>query len=157
MRMTRRYKFSASHRLHSTQLTEEENRAVYGKCNNPFGHGHDYVLEVSAAGPVDERTGLVVNVERLDRLVQERVLRDFHMKNLNHCPADFIERVPTTENLAAVIDRRLREAWGAEFGSEPRLDRIRVEETRRNVFEITGSADEVRQGCREGDGSETAG
>jgi 6-pyruvoyltetrahydropterin/6-carboxytetrahydropterin synthase len=141
MRVTRRYQFSASHRLHSARLSEDENRAVYGKCNNPHGHGHNYTLEISAEGPVDEVTGLAVNVERLDRLVQETVLREFHMKNLNYVSPDFTDAVPTTENLLAAIERRLRQAWPSAFpGGRPKLERIRVEETKRNTFEtwLTG-------------------
>ena len=75
--MTRSYRFSASHRLHIDQLSEDENTRLYGKCNNPFGHGHDYVLEVTAEGPVDGETGLVLRVAELDRLVRDRVLRLF--------------------------------------------------------------------------------
>lgn len=137
MRVTRRYKFSASHRLHSGRLSESENCAVYGKCNNPYGHGHNYILEVSAAGPVDEITGQAVNVELLDRLVRETVLREFHMKNLNSLAPDFTQVVPTTENLVTAIGRRLLQAWPSAFpDGRPSLERIRVEETRRNAFEM---------------------
>jgi len=76
-RVTRRYKFAASHRLHSSELSEPENHELYGKCNNPYGHGHDYVLEVSVAGPLDSISGQVVNILALDRLVNEQILRGF--------------------------------------------------------------------------------
>ena len=138
MRVTRRYRFSASHRLHSPRLSEERNRAVYGKCNNPFGHGHDYILEVSAVGPVDKETGLVLRVEQIDHLVERQVLCDLNLKNLNHEVADFVGMAPTTENLALVVDRRLRLAWRSAFPGGPRLDRVRLEETKRNVFEVQG-------------------
>jgi len=146
MQVTRLYRFSASHRLHSPRLTEEQNRAVYGKCNNPFGHGHDYVLEVCAAGPVDSQSGLVIRVEDLDRLVEQQVLCAFHLKNLNHEVAEFFESVPTSENLAALIERKLRLSWRAAFpGGGPRLERVRLEETKRNVFELQGASHESNQ------------
>jgi len=140
VKVTRRYKFSASHRLHAPGLSAGQNRAIYGKCNNPFGHGHDYVLEVSAAGPVDNETGLVVRVEDLDRLVQEQVLHSLDHKYLNHEVAEFIPGIPTTENLAAWIERRLRLSWKEAFpAGRPGLERVLVEETKRNVFEVQGS------------------
>ncbi len=82
-RVTRRYKFAASHRLHSGRFSEEENHELYGKCNNPYGHGHDYVLDVSVTGPVDTASGQVVNIEALDRLVGQQNLRDFDHQYLN--------------------------------------------------------------------------
>lgn len=137
IRLTRRYRFSASHRLHSARLSESENRQVYGKCNSPYGHGHDYVLEVSLGGPVDEKTGRVVSIESLDRLVGEQILRAFDHKNFNVEVPEFAEVPPTTENLAYEIRRRLRENWPAAFpGTPPTLERIRVHETGRNIFEI---------------------
>jgi 6-pyruvoyltetrahydropterin/6-carboxytetrahydropterin synthase len=75
MRVTRRYRFAASHRLHSAAFTEQQNRELYGKCNNPYGHGHDYVLDVTATGPVQAGSGQVVHIPTLDRLVSERVMR----------------------------------------------------------------------------------
>jgi len=76
MRVTRRYRFAASHRLHSDGFSDDENRKLYGKCSNPFGHGHDYVLDVTATGPVNAASGQVVHVPTLDRLVTEQVLKD---------------------------------------------------------------------------------
>ena len=138
-RLTRRYRFSASHRLHSTELSESKNRELYGKCNNPYGHGHDYVLEVSLEGPLDPATGRVVNVEAMDRLVREQVLEVFDHKDLNSDVPEFAAVTPTTENLAVEIRRRLTEHWKAAFREpSPALQRIRIHETRRNVFEITG-------------------
>ena len=140
MKVTRRYRFSASHRLHSPQLSDEENRRVYGKCDNPFGHGHDYVLEVTVAGRLDEAAGRVVAVARLDELVERRVLRQLRHCNLNAEVAAFAGTgvVPTTENLALEIRRRLSDAWPAEFGSAI-LNRVRLYETRKNIIETTGS------------------
>lgn len=137
MRATRRYRFSASHRLDAPQLSPEANRALYGKCNNPFGHGHNYELEVSVAGPVDTRTGRVADPRALDRLVRAEVLDAFEHRNLNtECEA-FRTLVPTSENLAREIERRLQTAWRNAFpGGVPRLERICIAETPRNIFEV---------------------
>jgi 6-pyruvoyltetrahydropterin/6-carboxytetrahydropterin synthase len=134
--LTRRYRFSASHRLHSAQLSKQENERVYGKCNNPFGHGHDYVLDVSVTGSIESSTGRIVDLDTLDRLVRERVLGPFEHRNLSVEVPEFKALVPTTENLAVEIDRRLRQAWPADFnGTSPRLEKIRIQETPRNIFE----------------------
>lgn len=134
--VTRRYRFSASHRLHLLSLSNEANRQLYGKCNNPFGHGHDYVLEVTCDGSVDERTGLLLDGTQLDRLVEEEVLRSFAFRDLNHDVPEFSQLVPTTENIAAVIVQRLRSKWRESMGSAVRLLRVHVQETDRNGFEI---------------------
>jgi len=140
MRVTRRYRFAASHRLHSPRLSEEKNRETYGKCNNPHGHGHDYVLEISVRGPVDESTGLAVNLESLDRLVGRAVLDDFRYSNMNTRIAAFAETVPTTENVALEIRRRLAGRWTEHFSSgSPRLEKIRLYETRKNIIEVVGT------------------
>jgi 6-pyruvoyltetrahydropterin/6-carboxytetrahydropterin synthase len=131
MRLTRRYRFAASHRLDSSALSPEENRTLYGKCNNPYGHGHDYSIDISVEGPLNA-DGLVVDRRALDRLVEERVLRVLDHKNLNQDVPEFERAVPTTENLASVIERRLREHWNLA----PRLARIRIAETDRNTFEM---------------------
>ncbi|MGA2325070.1 MAG: 6-carboxytetrahydropterin synthase [Bryobacteraceae bacterium] len=137
IRLTRRYRFSASHRLHARQLSEAENRELYGKCSNPYGHGHDYLLEVGVRGPVEERSGQVADVSALDRLVGCEVIRAFDHRNLNQDVPEFASLVPTTENLALEVERRLRRNWSAVFPGEwPRLDRIRIRETKRNIFEI---------------------
>ncbi|HEY2017731.1 MAG TPA: 6-carboxytetrahydropterin synthase [Bryobacteraceae bacterium] len=141
-RVTRRYEFPASHRLHSPQLGEEENRQLYGKCNNPYGHGHNYVVEVSVRGPLNETTGQAVDTSLLDALVARRVLRPFGYRNLNVDVNCFATLVPTSENLAAEICRRLKENWSEAFpGAWPRLEKIRIAETPRNIFEIR--ADEI--------------
>jgi 6-pyruvoyltetrahydropterin/6-carboxytetrahydropterin synthase len=137
MRLTRRYRFSASHRLHSHLLSQTENQQVYGKCNNPYGHGHDYVIEVRVKGPLDAATGRIVDLETLDRVVGEQVLNRFEHRNLNSEVEDFRDLPPTTENLAVVIRRRLQGAWQEAFGGGgPVLDRIRIEETKRNSIEL---------------------
>jgi 6-pyruvoyltetrahydropterin/6-carboxytetrahydropterin synthase len=138
IRLTRRYRFSASHRLHARGLSEAENRELYGKCNNPYGHGHDYLLEVGVRGPVEERSGRVAEVAALDRLVGGEVIRAFDHRDLNQDVPEFASVVPTTENLALEVERRLRRNWSAAFPGEwPRLDRIRIRETKRNIFEIS--------------------
>lgn len=134
--LTRRYRFSASHRLHAAALPEEVNRELYGKCNNPYGHGHDYVLEVTVDGPLDESTGRVCCLATLDELVTRSVLRDLDHRNLNEDTPEFRSVVPTSENLTVAIEERLKRAWRSGFPREwPRLRRIRLEETRRNSFE----------------------
>ena len=143
-RLTRRYRFAASHRLHSPELSGEENRRIYGKCNNPYGHGHNYVVEVSARGPADERTGCVANVLDMDALVDRQVLAAFADRNLNaEVPAFAGLVVPTSENLGREICRRLKEHWTETFpGGWPKLEKIRIAETARNIFEI--EADEIQ-------------
>src|SRR3569833_3166555 len=94
----RRYTMSSSHRLHAQSLSEGENRATYGKCNNPHGHGHNYVIEVLVGGEVDGETGMVVNMVTLDQTVETTILERLDHTNLNFDPL-FVNQVPTTENL----------------------------------------------------------
>jgi 6-pyruvoyltetrahydropterin/6-carboxytetrahydropterin synthase len=137
IRLTRKYRLSASHRLHSPQLSEEVNQELYGKCNNPFGHGHNYEIEVSVRGPVDPRSGRGVDCLVLDRLVRDEVLTPLHNRNLNSEVPEFASVVPTTENLGIVIHRRLREKWRTVFPDEwPALEKVRIAETERNIFEV---------------------
>jgi 6-pyruvoyltetrahydropterin/6-carboxytetrahydropterin synthase len=137
MRVTRRYRFAASHRLFSPALNEQDNRELYGKCSNPYGHGHDYVLDVTAAGPVNAATGQAVHVPTLDRLVSEQVLSDFDHRYLNAEIGEFQTSIPTSENIIRVIEDRLSARWREAFPSEwPRLEGIRLRETKRNVFEL---------------------
>jgi 6-pyruvoyltetrahydropterin/6-carboxytetrahydropterin synthase len=137
MRVTRRYRFSASHRLHSEAFTEDQNRELYGKCSNPFGHGHDYVLDVTAQGPVNTESGLVVHIPTLDRLVSEQVLQDFDHRYFNQDLDEFKALVPTSENIIRVIEDRLNARWPDAFPGEwPRLEGIRLRETKRNLFEL---------------------
>jgi 6-pyruvoyltetrahydropterin/6-carboxytetrahydropterin synthase len=134
--VTRLYRFSASHRLHLSQLSEEENTRLYGKCNNPFGHGHDYVLEVTTEGPVDSKTGRILPLSELDKLVQDCVLSRFEHRNVNLDVPEFRELVPTTENIATVISELLNENWDSYIFGAGRLRRVHVQETDRNGFEI---------------------
>jgi len=134
--LTRRYRFSAGHRLHNEALSPEVNRRVYGKCNNPNGHGHNYLLEVTVSGSIDPATGMIFDLVALDGIVAERVLDKFDHKNLNLDMENFRTLVPTTENLCLEIYRLLRgplEDAGAERGLQ--LSRLRLEETSLNSFE----------------------
>ena len=140
IRVTRRYAFSASHRLDVPGMSADENRTLYGKCNNPYGHGHNYILDVSVRGPVDARSGRAVDPAALDTLVRERILAEFHLKNLNEELEPFRKLVPTTENIGLVIHQRLKQNWSAAFPGEwPQLEKVRIEETERNIFEVSES------------------
>lgn len=130
--LTRRYLFSASHRLHSDEMSAAENQAVYGKCNNPHGHGHNYSVEVTVAGRVDPRTGMVCNLVDLDSFVHEKILERFDHQNLNTLP-EFQETVPTTENLCVEVFEILEENF-----HHAQIDKVRIEETMLNSFEYAG-------------------
>ena len=130
--LSRRYLFSASHRLHNPEMSTEENRTTYGKCNNPYGHGHNYILEVTVSGPVDQSTGMVCNLVDLDRCVEREVLSRYQLENLNTLQ-EFLETVPTTENLCIEIFEILQRAF-----SSAHLDKVKLEETMMNSFEYAG-------------------
>ncbi|MGD0840072.1 MAG: 6-carboxytetrahydropterin synthase [Candidatus Acidiferrales bacterium] len=132
LHLTRRYSFAASHRLHSAQLSDDENWSAYGKCNNPYGHGHNYVVEVAVSGRVNPETGMIANLADLDAFVAREVLEPFDHTYLNEQVDVFRETVPTTENLCIEIFRRLRAFPHAK------LERVLVEETGLNTFEFTG-------------------
>ena len=125
----RRYSLSASHRLHCDALSPEQNRAAYGKCNNPHGHGHNYIVEVLVGGPVQPETGMVINLVDLDAIVRKQILDRFDHANLNLDPL-FASQVPTTENLS-------REVFNLISSHLPavKLEYVRVEETENNFFE----------------------
>ncbi len=139
LELTRRYWFAAAHRLHSRHLDDAENRRIYGKCNNPYGHGHNYVAEVTVTGPLDPATGMIAHLGELDQFVAREVLEPFDHKNLNEDVPAFRETVPTTENLCIEIFNRLKKFPGA------RLVKIRLEETGRNSFEYAGEAEGGRK------------
>jgi len=130
--LTRRYLFSASHRLNSAQMSAEENLATYGKCNNPHGHGHNYALEVTVSGQVDPNTGMVCNLVDLDACVEREVLSRYHVENLNTLE-EFAVTVPTTENLCIQIFEILQRAF-----PRAHLEKVRLEETMMNSFEFAG-------------------
>jgi 6-pyruvoyltetrahydropterin/6-carboxytetrahydropterin synthase len=131
----RRYMLSASHRLHTLALSDDDNRTAYGKCNNRFGHGHNYSVEVLIGGPVDEQTGMVINLADLDEVVQRKVLDRFDHVNLNLDPL-FENLVPTTENLCKAVFQILKGALPAM-----ELAHVRVEETENNFFQCLGTED----------------
>jgi 6-pyruvoyltetrahydropterin/6-carboxytetrahydropterin synthase len=133
LELGRRYRFSASHRLHTAHLSEQENCRVFGKCNNPYGHGHNYIVEVALSGDVDPATGMIANLADLDTFVERQVLADFDHKSLNEDVPAFRDTVPTTENLCIQIFQRLQSFPKA------RLERVRVEETGKNSFEYAGN------------------
>jgi 6-pyruvoyltetrahydropterin/6-carboxytetrahydropterin synthase len=128
----RRYMLSASHRLQSDELSAEANRETYGKCNNPHGHGHNYVVEVLVGGLVDADTGMVVNMATLDEVVQTSVLERFDHTNLNFDPL-FVNQVPTTENLCRAVFQLLKSTLPTG-----QLEHVRVEETENNFFQLCG-------------------
>jgi 6-pyruvoyltetrahydropterin/6-carboxytetrahydropterin synthase len=133
--LTKRYRFSASHRLHNEEFSNEQNRATYGKCNNPHGHGHNYALEVTVSGEVDPRTGMVYDLGALDSAVERSVIERFGHENLN-CVRDFAELVPTSENLA----KKIFEILKRELASVA-LDRVKLDETSQNSFEYAGGSE----------------
>lgn len=137
--LTRRYRFSAAHRLDAPGLSPEENSRLYGKCNNPHGHGHNYVVDVTVAGRVDPETGMVCDLGLLDTLVQREVLDRFDETHLNLDSESFRDRVPTAENICLEIHRLLKpQLEGAGPGREVRLERVRLEETSSNSIEYFG-------------------
>ena len=133
--LSRRYRFSASHRLHSGQMSEAENRATYGKCNNPHGHGHNYVLEVTLSGQVDEN-GMVCNLVDLDECVHRQVVTKFDLENLNS-REEFSDAVPTTENLCTVIFDLLKQDILKRKFTSAHLEKVKLEETMMNSFEVS--------------------
>ncbi|TVY10892.1 6-carboxytetrahydropterin synthase [Paenibacillus cremeus] len=126
--LTRKYHFCAAHRLHSDHLTEEENKALFGKCNNPHGHGHNYYIDVTVSGEPDPVTGLVMSLTELDRIVDELVISKFDHKHLNLDTEEFKELNPTGEVMAMVICDMLKPAL-------PKLHKIGLWETQKNFFE----------------------
>jgi len=129
--LSRRYHFSASHRLHVDALSPEQNRVTFGKCNNPFGHGHNYVVEVTLSGPVSPITGMVTNLSDLDSFAQREMLELFDHANLNTLEP-FLDTVSTTENLSV-------EVWRI-FAAYPhaKLEHVHIEETGNNSFDYSG-------------------
>jgi len=133
--LTRRYMFSASHRLHCDGLTDAENEVTYGKCNNPHGHGHNYFVEVTVSGQVDPATGMVCNLVDIDDCVRREILDRFDHANLNTLP-EFRGQVPTTEVLSVVIYDILKQSFRSAH-----LEKVRIEETMLNSFEYAGGVE----------------
>jgi 6-pyruvoyltetrahydropterin/6-carboxytetrahydropterin synthase len=134
MKLTGRM-FSASHRLHSDEMSADQNRAVYGKCNNPFGHGHNYTIEIGVSGQVNGQTGMVCNLVDLDSFVKQNVLDRYDHQNLN-LMQEFSKNVPTTENLCIAIFEIMNRGF-----DKAHLERVRIEETVMNSFEYCGDDD----------------
>jgi 6-pyruvoyltetrahydropterin/6-carboxytetrahydropterin synthase len=133
--LTRAYLFSASHRLHSEEFTAQENAEVYGKCNNPHGHGHNYRVEVTVGGQVDPKLGMVCDLADLDTFVNDQIIERYSLENLNTLP-EFQEVVPTTENLSIEIFNRLRSGF-----KPAEVTKVRIEETAMNSFEYSAGAE----------------
>jgi 6-pyruvoyltetrahydropterin/6-carboxytetrahydropterin synthase len=131
--LSRRYHFSASHRLHADAYDSAQNAAVFGKCNNPFGHGHNYTVQVTLSGQVDLATGMVCNLAELDAFAQTNVLARFDHMNLNTLDC-FANKVSTTENLSIEIYRIFQDFTAAH------LEGVHVEETSNNSFDYAGEA-----------------
>ena len=129
---SRAYELSASHRLHTNRLSDVENQLTFGKCNNPHGHGHNYRIEVTVGGQIDGATGMVINMARLDEVVNTTVLARFDHMNLNLDPL-FEKHVSTTENLCIAIYQMLSPALAPSV-----LEKVRIEETENNFFEYSG-------------------
>jgi 6-pyruvoyltetrahydropterin/6-carboxytetrahydropterin synthase len=135
--LSRRYHFAASHRLHVDALSPEENRTMFGKCNNPYGHGHGYTVQLTFSGPIDSVTGMVTNLADLDAFAEREMFERFDLANLNTLEC-FRDLVPTTENLAVEI-------WRI-FAGYPHatLERVRVEETSNNSFDYFGAGSQPK-------------
>ena len=131
--LSRRYHFSASHRLQTDAFDAARNREVYGKCNNPHGHGHNYTVQVTLSGQVDPATGMVCNLADLDSFAEKNLLARFDHMNLNTLDC-FRNAVSTTENLTAEIYKIFQNFSAA------RLEHVLVEETSNNSFDFTGGA-----------------
>ena len=134
--VTRSYEFSASHRLHSAALTDEENRALYGKCNNVSGHGHDYRLEVTARGPVRPDTGTVVDIPWLDELARREVVERMDYRHLNADVPELHGAPPTAENIARAIFSLLEPSFE---GLSAALQRVRLYETPKSWFDCSAA------------------
>jgi len=133
--LTRRYKFSASHRLHSEHFSDDRNREIYGKCNNPYGHGHNYKVEVTVSGQPDPNTGMICNLADLDGFVEREILPTFELSNLNEIAA-FRNVVPTTENLSRELFHLFRDHFQLAT-----VEKVRIEETLMNSFEYAGESE----------------
>ena len=131
--VTRRLQFNAAHRVHNPALSDEENARLFGKCNNPNWHGHNYTLDVSVTGPIDARTGYVVDLGALKRLVEERVVDQIDHRNFNLDVPFMRNVIPTSENIIVAIWRELEPAI-----RPGRFTRLALWETPNNYVEYSG-------------------
>jgi 6-pyruvoyltetrahydropterin/6-carboxytetrahydropterin synthase len=122
--LTRKAEFSASHHYHNPEFSAEENQRIFGKCNNPNGHGHNYTLEVTVKGAVDHKTGFVVDLKQLKDVMNREVIEALDHHYLNKEVPEFKNQIPTTENIAIAAWKRLEKKL-----SVAKLHRIRVYET----------------------------
>lgn len=136
VQLTRKYHFSSAHRLHSHSLSEQENMAIFGKCNNPYGHGHNYYLEVTVKGTPDPITGMIADMTILDQFVEDEILSKFDHKHLNLDTDLFNEMNPTSENVTVVT-------WDLLQPKLQNLYKIGLYETEKNYFEYYGPAKEA--------------
>ncbi|MDM5335757.1 6-carboxytetrahydropterin synthase [Fictibacillus enclensis] len=134
VKLTRKYHFCTAHRLHSETLSKEENIALFGKCNNVYGHGHNYYLDVTVKGVPDPVTGMICDLGKLDQLVNDSVLAKFDHKHLNLDTEEFKALNPTSENVAIVI-------WNLLYPCIPNLDKVGLWETEKNYFEYGGEGE----------------
>ncbi len=132
-RFTRSYVFSAAHRLHSTELSDDQNREIYGKCNNPNGHGHNYTVEVTVAGAIDPETGMLIDLSEMDRIVRS-VLEQLDLHHIDREVAAFAEHPSTAENIIVFLWDELEARFAGQF------QHLRLWETNRNVFDYSGRA-----------------
>ncbi|CAN5259315.1 6-carboxytetrahydropterin synthase [soil metagenome] len=130
MSVIRKAHFNAAHRLFRPDWSMEQNDAVFGLCNNPNFHGHNYNLEVKITGEVDQETGYVIDLKVVKDLIEDEVIEQFDHRNLNLDVADFANLIPTAEHIAYVIYNRLRDKLDAKYDLH-----IRLFETERNVVE----------------------
>lgn len=135
IQLTRKYHFSAAHRLHSDQLSDEENKEIFGKCNNPNGHGHNYILEVTVEGEVDPVTGMIINLAELDEIVDQTIIQKFDHKHLNLDTEEFNGLNPTAEVMSIVF-------WDLLQSRLPNLHKVGLWETAKNYFEYCGPTKE---------------
>ena len=132
--LNRREIFSACHRLHSKQLSDEENLEIFSKCNNPNGHGHNYVVEVTVKGTVDDATGMVMNITDLKKIIDVSVMKPLDHKNLDKDVPYFNQVVSTTENVAVFIWLQIKD----ELPPNVQLDQVKIWETEKNIVVYKG-------------------
>jgi 6-pyruvoyltetrahydropterin/6-carboxytetrahydropterin synthase len=132
IRLTRKYELAASHCLHNEKWDQQKNLEVYGKCANPAGHGHNYLLEVTLSGLIDEESGQIASLEEVDEVVASEILRRFDHKNLNEDTEEFAECVATVENMAKVFWDKLIGKFG-----EAKLVKIKIWETAKTYAEYS--------------------
>ena len=133
MKVCRRVNFNAAHRLYRPDWSDEKNNEVYGKCNNPNFHGHNYVMEVWVEGVVDSETGYVIDLKILKQIVNDHIVNAFDHKNLNLDCKEFESLIPTAENIIAVSWKKLRNALDPKYNLK-----LKLWETENNIFEYSG-------------------